>query len=313
LSGIGISNLKSETPEQDLAVSQDPTGSITEQWIQVDGLQVRFLHSGHGTPLVLVHGLLGYSSNWRYAVPLLAQKYEVFAPDLPGSGLSQCSSELNCSLSSAAGRLLRFLDAVGIGVCDLVGSSSGGATTVIAAGLKPSCFHGLVLVSPANPWSRIGRKRLAMLRVPGVGAIFPPLARWARPLQGYFIRRMYGDPGRVTDEILSSHLLPIRRRGILEHGVGIVRTWSADMKAMERALPSVSNIPTLLVWGSRDRTVDPASAIPLSRCFESAEVAIIEGAGHVPYEEFPEKFAQIVLDFIAHTHTAPAVSDRVVT
>jgi pimeloyl-ACP methyl ester carboxylesterase len=294
-------------------VSQDPTGSISEQWIQVDGLQVRFLHSGHGTPLVLVHGLLGYSSNWRYAIPLLAQKYEVFAPDLPGSGLSQCSAELDCSLAPAAGRLLRFLDAVGIGPCDLVGSSYGGATAVIAAGLGRLRFPRLVLVSPANPWSRIGRKRLALLQLPRVGAIFPPLGRWAKPLQGYFISRMYGDPGRVTDEILSSHLLPIRQRGILEHGMGIVRTWSADMKAMERALPSVASIPTLLVWGSRDRTVDPASAIPLSRCFESGELAIIEGAGHVPYEEFPEKFAQIVLDFLAHTHPARAVSDRVVT
>jgi pimeloyl-ACP methyl ester carboxylesterase len=294
-------------------VSQNLPGSMSEQRIQVDGLQVRFLHSGHGTPLVLVHGLLGYSSNWRYAIPLLAQKYEVFAPDLPGSGLSECSSELDCALAPAAGRLLHFLDAVEVGSCDLVGSSYGGATAVIAAGSSGSRFRRLVLVSPANPWSRIGRKRLALLQLSRVGAIFPPVARWARPLQGYFIRRMYGDPGRVTDEILSSHLLPIRRRGILEHGVGIVRTWSADMKAMERALPSVSNIPTLLVWGGRDRTVDPASAIPLSRCFESAEVAIIEGAGHLPYEEFPEKFAQIVLDFLAHTHPAPAVSDRVVT
>ena len=294
-------------------MSKDTTGSISEQWIRVDGLKVRFLHSGQGTPLVLVHGLLGYSSNWRYAIPLLAQSYEVFAPDLPGSGLSECSSELDCSLAPAAGRLLRFLDAAGIGSCDLVGSSYGGATAVIAAGLSRSRFPRLVLVSPANSWSRIGRKRLALLRLPRVVATFPSLARWARPLHGYFIRRMYGDPGRVTDEILSSHLLPILRRGILEHGVGIVRTWSADMKAMERALPSVSNIPTLLVWGSRDRTVDPASAIPLSQCFESAEVAIIEGAGHVPYEEFPEKFAQIVLDFLAHTHPAPAVSDGVVT
>ncbi len=294
-------------------MSQEQAGSFSEQWINVDGLQVRFLHSGHGTPLVLLHGLLGYSANWRYAILLLAKTYEVFAPDLPGSGLSECTSELDCCLSSAAGRLLRFLDTVGIGACGLVGSSYGGSTAVLAASLKPSRFGRLVLVSPANPWSRIGRKRLTVLRVPGVGAIFPPLARWARPLQGYFIRRMYGDPSRLSAETLASHLLPVRRQGILEHGVGIVRTWSADMRLMETALAGVSKIPTLLVWGSRDRTVDPSSAVPLSRRFESAQIATIEGAGHVPYEESPEKFAQIVLDFLARTSSAAVGSERVVT
>ena len=93
----------------------------------------------------------------------------------------------------------------------------------------------------------------------------------------------------------------------------MVRTWSADMRAMEAALPGLSKIPTLLVWGSRDRTVDPASAIPLSQHFESAEVEIIDGAGHVPYEEDPEKFAQIVLDFLAQSRSANENPERVVT
>jgi pimeloyl-ACP methyl ester carboxylesterase len=285
----------------------------SEKWTQVDGLRVRYLHAGTGPALVLVHGLLGYSANWRHAIPLLAESYEVFTPDLPGSGLSECSRDLDCTLSAAAGRLLRFLDAVGIATCDLVGSSYGGATAVIAASQNPSRFRHLVLVSPANPWSRMGRKRLRLLQIPLIAAVFPGVSRRAGSLHGYFVRRMYGDPRRVTEEVLSSHLLPVRRPGILEHGVGIVSTWSADMRAMQAALPGISKTPTLLIWGSRDRTVDPASAIPLSRHFESAEVAIIEGTGHVPYEESPEKFDKIVLDFLAHSRSANVSSERIVT
>jgi len=54
----------------------------------------------------------------------------------------------------------------------------------------------------------------------------------------------------------------------------------------------------MLVWGSKDRTVDPASVEPLRRYFQSAQVAIIEGAGHLPYEECPEEFNRIVLEFL---------------
>ena len=285
----------------------------SEKWIQVDGLRVRYLHAGSGPALILVHGLLGYSANWRYAVPLLAKSYEVFVPDLSGSGLSECSPVLDCSLSAASARLLRFLDAVAVDTCELVGSSYGGATSVIAASVNPSRFRHLVLVSPANPWSRIGRKRLRFLQIPLFAAVFPSVSRRMGLLHGYFVRRMYGDPRRITAEILASHLLPVRRPGVLEHGVGMVRTWSADMRAMEAALPGLSKIPTLLVWGSRDRTVDPASAVPLSRHFESAEVEIIAGAGHVPYEEEPEKFAQIVLDFLAHSRSVIVGPEQVVT
>src|SRR5262245_29900983 len=87
---------------------------VDENWTTIQGSGVRFLHVGSGPPIVLVHGLLGYSFNWRRILHQLAQSYEVFVPDLPGSGFSDCSSKLNCRLSGAAERLLQFLDAVGI-------------------------------------------------------------------------------------------------------------------------------------------------------------------------------------------------------
>src|SRR5215470_8101382 len=126
-----------------------PAG-IDERWTEVGGLRVRFLHGGSGPPIVLVHGLLGYSFNWRRILPQLAQRYEVFVPDLPGSGFSECSSNLDCRLSSAAERLLQFLDVVGIKSADMVASSYGGATTMLAASFDIARIRRLVLVSPAN-------------------------------------------------------------------------------------------------------------------------------------------------------------------
>src|SRR5690348_7873793 len=165
----------------------------SEQWTEIDHLRVRYLHAGHGPPLILLHGLLGYSFNWRKVIPALANSHEVFVPDMPGSGFSECSSELDCSLGSAARRFLKFLDVLRIQHCDLIASSYGGATAMVAASRNPSRIGRLVLVSPANPWSRIGRNRLALLRIPLVAKSFPFVGRQVKPLRRYFIRRMYGD------------------------------------------------------------------------------------------------------------------------
>src|SRR5260370_34180014 len=119
-----------------------------------------------------------------------------------------------------------------------------------------------------------------------------------RTFHDYFLRRMWGDPRRITPEIYRGYSAPLRRRGTLEHAVKIVRTWWDDMRELQAILPQISQVPILLVWGSKDRTVDPASTEPLRRYFQSTQVAIIEGAAHLPYEESPEEFSPIVLGFL---------------
>jgi pimeloyl-ACP methyl ester carboxylesterase len=281
---------------------------IVERSIQVGGLWVRFLHAGRGPALVLVHGLLGHSFNWRTAIPILAQAREVFVPDMPGSGFSDCPQGLDARLVAAAERLSRFLNMVGISRCDLVGSSYGGTTAFRLAALEPSRIRSLVLVSPANPWSRIGRKRLAALGLPGVGLLFPHVSRRARFLHGYFVRRMYGDPTRVTAETLHLHSLPLARPGVFEHAIKIAHNWRSDMRELRREMPKAAGVPTLVIWGSKDRLVDPASAEMVGRNFRIWETRVIEGAGHLPYEEVPEQFCKPVLEFL-NIHSPAQVLD----
>jgi pimeloyl-ACP methyl ester carboxylesterase len=284
---------------------ESPAG-LEPEWARVNDLKVRFAHAGGGPALVLVHGLLGYSFGWRKVIPAFARQFEVFAPDLPGAGFSDCDPTLDCRLSSSANQLVRFLDAVQIDTCDLVAHSYGGATALMLAALAPSRVRRLALVSPANPWSGNGRVRLALLRNPAVAAVFPTLARPMRPLQDYFLRRMWGDPRRLTSEEYLGYSAPIRRVGNLEHAVKMIRTWKADMRELEAVLPQLSHIPTLLVWGSKDRTVDPASAEPMRRNFRSAQLAAFDGVGHLPFEECPEEFSRIVSDFL-HSPLSSAV------
>lgn len=281
---------------------------IVENWLQADHLQIRFWRAGSGPALVLVHGLLGYSFNWRRVIPVLARQRGVFAPDMPGAGFSECWPGLDFRLIGAARRLLAFLDAAGIDSCDLVGSSYGGSTAVVVAGALPARIRSLVLVSPANPWSRIGRKRLALLKDPLIASLFPKLARAAHPLHKYFVRRMWGDPSIITKETLDGYILPLMRPGVFEHAVKIAQTWHTDMEKLELNLPQIAGIPTLLVWGSKDRVVDLRSAECMAERLPRARVAIVEGAGHLPYEENPEEFSRIVCDFLGDVRSSDTAS-----
>lgn len=265
----------------------------------VNGLTVRFERRGQGPALVLVHGLLGYSFSWRHVLAPLSKEREVFALDMPGSGFSECLATTDAHLSAAAERLLKFLDAMGISACDLVGSSYGGTTSLFLAATHPDRARTLTLVSPANPWSRIGRKRLTLLSLPLAGMLFPPFARSIRSLHRSAIRRMYGDPSRVTSETLHGYSLPLRRKGVFEHAVRIAHNWHSDMAELERSLAGASDIPTLIVWGSKDRLVELSSAHILHRHLRRSRLTIMEGAGHLPYEECPEEFASLVNGFLA--------------
>jgi len=83
-----------------------------------------------------------------------------------------------------------------------------------------------------------------------------------------------------------------------EHIGSVMRSWPSDIRGLPGALAEIREVPTLLVWGSRDHAVLPTSAEPLAKCFDQVEVNIIEGAGHLPYEETPDEFNAAVKKFL---------------
>jgi pimeloyl-ACP methyl ester carboxylesterase len=119
---------------------------------------------------------------------------------------------------------------------------------------------------------------------------------------------MWGDPKRVTAETLDGYIRPLIRPGIFEHAIKIVRTWHADMDQLESALQKIAGIPTLLVWGDKDRVVDPASAQVMAEHLLGARLAIVKGAGHLPYEECPEEFCRIVQEFLNNVRSTDIAS-----
>jgi pimeloyl-ACP methyl ester carboxylesterase len=279
-----------------------PEAGIHEHQAEVEGHRMRFLQGGSGPPLVLVHGLLGYSFSWRFNLPVLAKRFTVFAPDLLGAGFSERVPGMDCSMAAIAGRLLQFLQVQGIEVFDLLGTSHGGAIAMMLAALatesKASAVRRLILVDPAHPWSQPRPVLISLLSQRGGAALFRALLPVIRLTHEHYLRRMYGDRHRISPGTAEGYKTPLAKPGAYEYPLSIVRCWRDDMRKLEALLPKVAAIPTLLMWGSRDRVIAPSSAPQLQRQFRNCRLLMLEGVGHLPYEETPEEFNRAVLNFL---------------
>jgi pimeloyl-ACP methyl ester carboxylesterase len=277
-------------------------GPVEEHWANVQGGRMRYLRAGAGPTLILLHGLLGYSFSWRLVIPALAKHSTIYAPDMLGAGFSEHPADLECSFAACARRLLSFAQEVGISSFDLLGTSHGGAVAMMAAARankeRERRVRSLILVAPVNPWSAHGR-RLAPLLSSGLGSLlFPVVARRAVFTHSWVLRRLYGDPGKISPGTLEGYSRPLEAPGRLAYPVQVLSSWGRDLRELETNLSGLENLPTLIMWGDRDRAVDPASARELQTHFRNSRTVTFSGVGHLPYEEAPEQFSLAVTEFL---------------
>jgi pimeloyl-ACP methyl ester carboxylesterase len=286
---------------------------VEEHWLELSDGRMRYLKAGSGPPLILIHGLMGYSFSWRFTIPALAPYATVYAIDNLGAGLSTANDGMDCTVRATAERVLQFANALGIKDFDLLGTSHGGGVAIMVAAIcverHDARLRRLVLVAPVNPWSPHG-KRLA----PFVGSEFGSLMfrntieRW-RPLDYLWLRRLFGDGSKIPPDSIEGYRMPVRKNHAFRHAGRIVRNWMADLAELERALPKIRDYPTLLVWGTSDRAVDFQSAEPLRRNFRDVRLVAFKGVGHLPYEEAPDDFNRTLIDFLTASG-APGVPAR---
>jgi pimeloyl-ACP methyl ester carboxylesterase len=276
-----------------------------EHFVELAGGRMRYLQAGAGRPLILVHGLMGYSFSWRFAIPALAAYATLYAIDNLGAGLSVAPEGMDCSMRAAAERVLQFADALGITDFDLLGTSHGGAVAMMAAALcierHDTRLKRLVLVAPVNPWSRHGRWLAPFLGRRLGSLLFRNTVERFRSLDYLWLRRLFGDRYKIPSDSLEGYRRPVRENRAFRHAQRIVRRWTADLAELEKALPKIRNYPTLLMWGTRDRAVSFRSAEPLSQNFRDSRLVAFKGVGHLPYEEEPEEFNRELIKFLAAT------------
>jgi pimeloyl-ACP methyl ester carboxylesterase len=273
--------------------------------VTLDGVTWRYWHAGSGPPLLLVHGFMGYSFSWRFNVEPLSHEFSVYAMDLPGCGFSQRTPDATCTLAGDAERLLRFMDHFGIEQADIVGSSRGGGLAIVLGAMlaRQNMLHRirrLVLASPINPWSSNGQLLTRVFATTLGGEFVMRVLPKLDVLLTRYFKRLYGDPKRISPGSIEGYGAGLDGPGSFEHLLRIVRSWHHDLAVIEQSLPAIGELPTLLLWGSRDKAVFPSSIHQLQSRLKNSALVLMRGVGHLPYEEAPTEFDRIVCDFLLH-------------
>ena len=269
----------------------------------LNGSDLHYVDAGHGPAVALVHGLLGSHRNWDHTVDALAPERRVVAPDLFGHGAS-AKPMGDYSLGSHAATLRDLLDHLGIASVTLVGHSLGGGIALQFAYLFPERVDRLVLVSSGG----LGRELSPLLRaatLPGAEWVVPLLAsRWVRD-RGEALGRglaRVGVPARpdLTEAWRGLASLSDRdsRRAFLATARAVIDPGGQTVNASPR-LHLAATVPTLLVWGARDRMIPSWHAVMAQQAIEGSRVEVFEGAGHFPHLDDPDRFARVLREFIS--------------
>lgn len=265
------------------------------RFVEAGGLSWHVQVMGDGPVALLLHGAGAATHSFRDLAPLLARRFTVVAPDLPGHGFSDPARHAR-ALPAVAAAVGALVAALGLTPSIVAGHSAGAAIAVRMA------LDGHV--APAAIVSING----ALLPFPGLaGRLFPQLARllFDNTLTPQLFAMQARLPGAVAaflDRSTASRLDPagiafyemlFRTPGHCAGALGMMAEW--DLDALERDLPRLT-VPLALITASRDASIPPSVAESVSRRLPGARVMRLAGLGHLAHEERPELVARIVTE-----------------
>ena len=280
----------------------------------IHGREVGYRLEGHGPLVVLVHGMAGSGATWDRVIPALAQRFTVLAPDLPGHGASAKPVDGDYSLGAFASIVRDLMVTLGHERGTIVGQSLGGGVAMQFAYQFPSRCERLVLVGSGG----LGREVSPLLRAlafPGVEFVYPVifasvLRDIGRSVLGG-LRKVGLHPSAYVDQIWQSYesLTDPDTRTAFARTLRSVVDGSGQRVSAHDRLPLAGDIPTLVVWGADDAIIPSRHAADAQLTLPNCRVEIFERVGHFPHCEDPERFVQVLTDFVESTDAA-AVTDE---
>lgn len=265
---------------------------MSENGVRVDGLGIRLLEEGSGSPILLVHGgTLGYSAElWRGCMaPLAAAGHRVITYDQPGFGLSDDPPEFG--LRYRQDFIVKLMDALALPKLLLVGHSQAGGLVVGAALQTPERFTGVVVL--------------------GTGSLLPPLAAPQRDveppadseptladtralLEANLHRRAVITPQLLTEYhrmSIARNFTNARRRAAAGSG----KAQGAGVPLWQR-LGEVA-VPLMMIYGANDRA-SAAERVGLARTrYPGIEYHLLEHCHHIIQWDQPDAVVQLLLNF----------------
>lgn len=276
---------------------------LVEHRLRLAGYETRALElEGDGAPVLLLHGFSDSADTWRLTLDRLAAAgRRALAVDLPGFGAADALApgRVLPQYDAFAAAAMRHL-AEGDDAVVLCGNSLGAVVALRAGEQEGLPVAGVVAVAPAGLdmplwFSLIERDRVVrtLLRAP------LPMAGWAvRAAVGTVYRQLaFARPGAAAREVVHTfsahHATRERVRTLLDTG----RRLLPELRDPFRF--AAVRVPVLLIWGDRDRMVSHTGSERVVAALPDTTYELIAGCGHCPQLEEPDRFAELLLGFIA--------------
>jgi pimeloyl-ACP methyl ester carboxylesterase len=255
---------------------------VNQSFVELrDGrFKIRVLQAGSGDPLLFLHGSGGLF--WDPLLDGLAARHHVIAPEHPGAGESQGLEHVE-DLWDLVLYYNELLDELGIGSATVVGHSFGGMVAAELASTSPHRVAKLVLIAPLGLW----RDDHPVPDISGTPPAALPRLLLADPDGPLAAALPAPDPNDPEQLFRASQTMA----SILQF------TWPLPDQGLSKRLYRLE-APTLLIWGAQDRLVDPAYGDDFAALIADARLEVIDGAGHLPQLEQPERTLALIAEFI---------------
>lgn len=270
------------------------------RFVDAGGLRWHVQLMGSGPVALLLHGTGAATHSWRDLMPVLAKKFTVVAPDLPGHGFTTGRIPSGLTMPAMGHAVAGLLTALELSPQLVVGHSAGAAIGIRMA------LDGLI-----HPAAIVGLNA-ALQPFPGLGAkIFPTLAKllFANPFAPHVFARIARQPGETGRFLAKSTSSRIDARGVdlyqrlfatSDHCAGAIHMMADwDLAAFAADLPKL-NVPLLLLHGAADSAVPPVSAERAAAAVAHGTFVSISG-GHLAHEEHPTDIAARIAAFARDT------------
>ncbi|MCS5527983.1 MAG: alpha/beta hydrolase [Nitrosopumilus sp.] len=260
---------------------------MKEKFVEIDGNKIRYFESGSSKhTIVLIHGLGASSERWKYVIPLFEADFHVIVPDLIGFGHSD-KPIVDYTLDYFSNFLEKFLISLNIEYASIIGSSLGGQVAAEYTSSHSESVEKLILVSPSG----IMKQPTPALDAYIMAALYPNEQSAKNAFE-----TMEGSGKSVPVDIIQGFVtrmkLPNAKHAFMSTLLGLK---NSDL--ITKKLANISS-PTLVIWGTNDPVIPITFAHDFTSSIKNCQFYEMNGCGHTPYVQEPEKFASYALNFL---------------
>ena len=281
---------------------------VQHQNITVNDIKLHVAKQGNGKKLVvLLHGWPEFWYTWRYQIPVLAEEYTVFAPDLRGFNLSDKPHGLkNYTTDIVASDIAALIQKSGFDKAYIVGHDWGGAIAWTFAALYPAlteklvvlnCPHPIIMLKSfkSNPSQLLKSWYMFMHQIPLLPEI---LYQFTLPLFfKQFVRGWMYNKQNFSDEDLDAFVTAFKQEGALTGSINYYRAM-IQTKAKVSIFKNGIKVPTLLIWGEGDKALGKELTYDTHKYIDATcNVKYISNCSHWTQNDCPDEVNKYLLEF----------------